>query len=220
MKFRKKMSRKSSNKNSEGSRHAPEEQRRPTSTPWRLAPVVACYHPIHGFRGLDGTFKGSRTGAFRDKPMTISCGQCSGCRLEKSRQKAVQGLHELKTTPDRRSCYLTLTFDNEHLPEDLSLDKAHWQNFAKKVRNRIGKFRYLQCGEYGEPTEDNDYIARPHYHAICYGIDFLKTQNSIRKPKTATASTPPPSSTSSGGRATQSSAKSHTSPSHMWPATS
>lgn len=28
------------------------------------------------------------------------------------------------------------------------------------------------CGEYGEPTPENDYIARPHYHACLFGLDF------------------------------------------------
>ncbi len=34
------------------------------------------------------------------------------------------------------------------------------------------KIRFYHCGEYGEATEDNGYIARPHYHAIIFGLDF------------------------------------------------
>ena len=62
--------------------------------------------------------------------------------------------------------FLTLTYDDEHLPQDGSLVLGDWQNFAKKMRNRIGKFRFYHCGEYGD---DND---RPHYHALIFGQNF------------------------------------------------
>ncbi len=28
------------------------------------------------------------------------------------------------------------------------------------------------CGEYGNATEENNWIARPHYHAIIFGYSF------------------------------------------------
>ncbi len=34
------------------------------------------------------------------------------------------------------------------------------------------RLRYYQAGEYGKPTQENDFIARPHYHAIIFGHDF------------------------------------------------
>ena len=64
------------------------------------------------------------------------------------------------------NCFVTLTYDDDHLPPDGSLDVKHWQEFARKVRKKIGKFRFLHSGEYGD---DND---RPHYHACIFGVDF------------------------------------------------
>lgn len=34
------------------------------------------------------------------------------------------------------------------------------------------RLRYYQAGEYGEATPENDFIARPHYHAIIFNHDF------------------------------------------------
>lgn len=64
------------------------------------------------------------------------------------------------------NCFLTLTYDDEHLPEDRSLNKKHFQDFMKRLRKQTGeKIRYYHCGEYGE-----EYY-RPHYHALLFGFD-------------------------------------------------
>lgn len=62
--------------------------------------------------------------------------------------------------------FLTLTYDDEHLPDDHSLNVRHWQLFAKRLRKRLGPFRFIHCGEYGEEK------LRPHYHACLFGQDF------------------------------------------------
>ena len=64
-----------------------------------------------------------------------------------------------------KSSFITLTIDDEHLPEDGSLDLRTWQLFAKKVRKEMGPFRYFHCGEYTEQW-------RPHYHACVFGHDW------------------------------------------------
>lgn len=73
-------------------------------------------------------------------------------------------MHE--ATQHEKNCFLTLTYSNENLPGGLSVDVAHWQKFAKRMRKRLGPFRYFHCGEYG------DLLDRPHYHACIFGIDF------------------------------------------------
>lgn len=103
-------------------------------------------------------------GAWIDRPITIACGRCSGCRLEKTRQWAMRAMHE--TQLHERSCFVTLTYDEQHVPEHQSLVLEHWQNFAKRLRKNKGKFRFLMCGEYGEKNK------RPHYHALIWGMDF------------------------------------------------
>ena len=125
---------------------------------------MACYQPIHGFRAPGGQIKFTRSGAYRDRPQTISCGQCIGCRLERSRQWACRCVHE--ASQHDRNCFLTLTYNKNKVPRDGSLDVTHWQDFAKRVRWKYGPFRYFHCGEYG--TINN----RPHYHAAIFGLDF------------------------------------------------
>jgi len=62
--------------------------------------------------------------------------------------------------------FLTLTYSDDFLPPHGSLRHRDWQLFAKRLRRRLGPFRYLMCGEYGEHTQ------RPHYHALLFGLDI------------------------------------------------
>lgn len=71
-----------------------------------------------------------------------------------------------EATLHERNCFLTLTYDDDHLPDGQTLVLKDWQLFAKRLRKKIGKFRFMHCGEYGE--EKN----RPHYHALLFGQDF------------------------------------------------
>lgn len=143
---------------------SPEEQPPPRDA-WRYSPVT-CYAPLTGFHKRGGGITWSRPEAFIDLPdMVVPCGQCIGCKLERSRQWAVRIMHEAAMHED--NCFLTLTYDDEHLPADGSLRKADFQNFMKKVRKVHGTgVSYFHCGEYGDLTW------RPHYHAILFGVDF------------------------------------------------
>lgn len=97
-----------------------------------------------------------------EKFIILPCGQCVGCRLERSRSWAIRCSLEKQLHKD--SCFLTLTYDDEHLPRDYSLHKEHLTNFFKRLRfNESIKFRYFACGEYG------DLYSRPHYHVILFG---------------------------------------------------
>ena len=131
---------------------------------------MTCYHPLtaywavskNGDRSITFDFnKSTRSGA----PVKLPCGQCIGCRLERSRQWAVRCMHEASMY--RNNCFVTLTYSNEYLPENMSLVKADFQKFMKRLRKRCGSaVRYYYCGEYGEN------FGRPHYHAILFGYDF------------------------------------------------
>lgn len=70
-------------------------------------------------------------------------------------------------------CFLTITYDDDHVPLALSpidavplgnLRKKDLRDYFKRLRNEGLRFRYYACGEYGEQTE------RPHYHAILFGV--------------------------------------------------
>lgn len=81
-----------------------------------------------------------------------------------------------------RNSFITLTYDDHHAPGDFSLRHRHWQLFAKRLRKRLGPFRFYMCGEYGET------FSRPHYHACLFGIDF-DDKEPIRKLQTVTQHT-------------------------------
>lgn len=96
----------------------------------------------------------------------MPCKQCIGCRLENSRQWATRLMHEAKSHP--KACFLTLTYDDNNLPTDQSLNKTHLQTFIKDLRARMSyygkeKIKFFAVGEYGEKTQ------RPHYHLCLYG---------------------------------------------------
>lgn len=105
--------------------------------------------------------------SFSGVPIKLPCQRCMGCRLEHSRQWAMRCMHEKQMHPV--SCFLTLTYDDKHLPEDGSLVRQDPQLFLKRLRDRLSpvKFRFYGCGEYGETS------GRPHYHFILFGMDFL-----------------------------------------------
>lgn len=64
------------------------------------------------------------------------------------------------------SCFLTLSFDDEHLAADGSLHKSDMQKFIRALRKKLSpqKIRFFQCGEYGDET------FRPHHHAAIFGF--------------------------------------------------
>lgn len=105
--------------------------------------------------------------------MSLACGRCIGCRLERSRQWSVRVMHEAALYEE--NCFVTLTFDDAHLPSDISNWYPYFQNFLKRLRRRFyfGKgdarnrvIRFFACAEYG------DLGWRPHFHAGLFNIDF------------------------------------------------
>lgn len=144
---------------------------------------MPCYSPLKGWKNLDTggiTFKQSQgTGP----PMEVACSSCLGCRLDHARMWASRCVHEATLHDD--NCFITLTYDNEHLPGNLSISKRELQLFNKKLRNRHGKFRFFAVGEYGNicPTHGLEIgnqpgqcrqcnLGRPHYHSLLFGTDF------------------------------------------------
>lgn len=102
-----------------------------------------------------------------DKMLTLQCGACLSCRLRRSREWAARCMHESQM--HEKTCFITLTYDDRHMPPNRSVDVAEWKVFAKALRHKLGPFRFLHCGEYGG---EQGGTLRPHYHALLFGIDF------------------------------------------------
>jgi hypothetical protein len=65
------------------------------------------------------------------------------------------------------NCFITLTYDNDHVPYDGGLRYSDFQKFMKRLRKRFGpEVRFYMAGEYGEN------YGRPHFHACLFGCDF------------------------------------------------
>lgn len=131
---------------------------------------MPCFHPLKAYQSVTKKENGKKSIVFNrthkgaDIPLDLPCGQCIGCRLERSRQWAVRCVHEASLYES--NCFITLTYDDEHLPRDCSLHVHHFQKFMKRLRKKYGKMRFYHCGEYGSQ------FGRPHYHACLFGFDF------------------------------------------------
>lgn len=114
---------------------------------------MTCQHP----RTFD-------SGNDRAAPIVLPCGSCLACRIQKAKEWAVRCVHE--SAYWESSSFITLTYDDAHLPESGSLVKEDLQKFMKRLRKAISprKMRYYAAGEYGEIKY------RPHYHMIAFGI--------------------------------------------------
>lgn len=132
---------------------------------------MVCYHPLQAYRARVSNSAGTRPivfqsrAGFSDLPIKLACGQCVGCRLERSRQWAVRCMHEAQMY--ERNCFITLTYDDANLPDGRTLVLKDFQDFMKRLRFKYGSgIRFFHCGEYG------DKYGRPHYHACIFNHDF------------------------------------------------
>lgn len=141
---------------------------------------MACTSPLKGYRAQ---FPNPETGKYSmvfspragypALPIDVPCGQCMKCRIEKSRQWAIRMHHEGQQHEE--NCFITLTYDEKHLPADYCLNIKHFQDFMKRLRKHYGPqtkhttnktIRFYHCGEYGDDNR------RPHYHSILFGHQF------------------------------------------------
>lgn len=96
--------------------------------------------------------------------LTVPCGRCVACRLNKQREWALRITHEAKMYDS--SSFVTLTYDDKKGGVHNTLIKRDCQLFLKRLRKNLGrKVRYFLSGEYGEKG------GRPHYHLIIFGLD-------------------------------------------------
>lgn len=105
-------------------------------------------------------------------PLTLPCGQCIGCRLERSRNWATRAMHEYQSQ-DYIGSFLTLTYSEPNLPPSKSLDSDAMPLFFRRLKKHLypKKISYLYCGEYGDKFD------RPHYHALVFNHDFDLSKN-------------------------------------------
>ena len=97
---------------------------------------MPCYHPLDAARTAAGIIIFHRNHSNIVEVLKLPCGQCVGCRLERSRQWAIRCDHEASLYED--NCFITLTYRDADLPADMSLNLKHFQTFMKRLRKRFG----------------------------------------------------------------------------------
>jgi hypothetical protein len=120
----------------------------------------------------------------------VPCGQCIACRINRRSDWALRMF--LESSYWTSCSFLTLTYDDEHLPLQLctvddspvylpTLVKRDVQLFIKRLRKRLGsrKIKFFAAGEYG------DHTYRPHYHAILFGVDPVSDYDDVKSSWTA-----------------------------------
>lgn len=122
--------------------------------------------------------------------ISLPCGQCIGCRIDRSREWANRCMLELQSHDS--AFFVTLTYDDFHVPKSYypdpetgeahtsyTLVKRDFQLWMKRLRKKFSddKIRFFACGEYGGQTQ------RPHYHAIIFGLhlDDLVKYKTVRE---------------------------------------
>lgn len=135
---------------------------------------MACFYPRTMFPPVGGgrpvyVMPAGHSG----RTVEVRCGQCIGCRADDSRDWATRIVDESRLW--KSNWFVTLTFDDECLPDDQSVSRVDVQRFimrAAKAAKRRGLLEGpgLRCfynGEYGTQTK------RPHYHAILFGLELV-----------------------------------------------
>lgn len=146
---------------------------------------MPCYHPMQAFmsrasysngfkREIKFNLSFQKAEALDMEPVKLPCGQCVGCRERRARDWAIRCMHEASLY--ERNCFITLTYNDEHLPPARSLVYDDFQKFMKRLRKAhkghqpladgTYPIRFYMAGEYGEN------FGRPHFHACLFNFDF------------------------------------------------
>ncbi len=103
------------------------------------------------------------------------CGRCSACRFNRM---TFWGLRCMKECQSHESnLFVTLTYDDAHLPANRGLVAKEFPLFMRRLRSRFPGVRYFACGEYGSN------FGRPHYHAILFGLSLPDLEFISKSPR-------------------------------------
>jgi len=174
---------------------------------------MPCHHPVSAYYSKHvnkDTNKRSlvfnQNQANDDQLVRVPCGQCTACRLEKSRQWAVRCVHEAQLYEN--NSFITLTYDDQNIPktkdqiywsEDIplcgnlkTLNLTHFQSFMKRLRKHqddtfldqdydehfLFNRDHSKNIRFFHAGEYGEQTDRPHYHAIFFGVG-LRDQNLV-----------------------------------------
>lgn len=96
--------------------------------------------------------------------LNIPCGKCAACVERKQKEWFIRLKQE--EVDSNSIWFVTLTYNNDHLPSDLCVNKEDFQKFWDRFRKNFPprSFKYFCVSEYGLEQEGH----RPHYHFILF----------------------------------------------------
>lgn len=94
--------------------------------------------------------------------LLVGCGQCLPCRINRRRLWTHRIIYE--SMCHKVNTFVTLTYNDESLPQNGSLNPSHSRDFIKRFRYYFPKIRYFLVGEYGDISN------RPHYHIALFNF--------------------------------------------------
>lgn len=126
--------------------------------------------------------------------LTVSCGKCLNCRIQKSKEWSIRLLHELSYHRD--ALFITLTYNEKNLPFKMATEcqdietnsdeiedtiystvvKKDLQDYIKRVRKALNgrTIKYYGCGEYGDEAQ------RAHYHILMFNVSHMDIDTLIK----------------------------------------
>lgn len=105
--------------------------------------------------------------------LPVPCNHCQACRIDRITMWTDRIAFEALTSPNPSS-FLTLTFDEAHMPKNRSANKKVMSDFFKRLRYYSDKdFRYFYTSEYGDQT------FRLHYHVCMLNYDANDVRNVV-----------------------------------------
>lgn len=134
---------------------------------------MTCYRPVPARRSDNGSVMIHPPLGTSD--MSVPCGFCIGCVLERRQQWSLRARHEASCWD--HNCFLTLTYDDEKKGLDWhgSLVPEHPRLFLRYLRRELSgvqnapgttrkPIRFFGCGEYGSQRQ------RAHYHLLLFNV--------------------------------------------------
>ena len=121
---------------------------------------MSCTHPVY----------------LKEQDIIVPCGKCFYCRRKYILMWSLRLTHEL-ITYENKAVFVTLTYNDENLPPDKSVNVRDIQLFIKRLRKYYSgiKIKYFCVSEYGSEKR----TLRPHYHLIIYGLTFDNTKEEV-----------------------------------------
>lgn len=130
-------------------------------------PYVSCekINPdlVDSYFGVD-----TSTGECVPTYLVVPCGKCLECAVSRQTEWKNRMILEQSCHKNKPCFFLTLTYDDEHLPKD-GVSKSDARDFIKSLHDffrhhGLPSFRSALFSEYGSLR------GRPHYHAVIFGF--------------------------------------------------